>query len=107
MSNEMKLLKAFIEASGYDVEEVKTQVRMYSVDEIDNNGNPYTSANPTFINNTEYKLTKKVPVAIPPINKEKQEDKLTYARHCIICGKGSYIANSNFCANLKCRGRLV
>ena len=56
MTNEMKLLRAFIEASGYEIEEVKTNesVRVIGVPDI----------NETVIATIDYKLTKKPKLTI-------------------------------------------
>lgn len=59
MTNEMKLLMAFIEASGFDVESIQDRKEMYNIaDCID--GEPKENALPaSIIMTTEYKVTKK------------------------------------------------
>lgn len=59
MDNTEKLLRAFIDASGYDIEEVKSQHLLYKLDDLDCNQDPYTDAIPHFIYNVDYKVTKK------------------------------------------------
>lgn len=60
MNNLEKKLDALIDALGFDVEEIETQQKMYSRDDIDDKGQPKENAMPTHIFvNAEYKLTKK------------------------------------------------
>tara|TARA_R110002033_G_scaffold14688_2_gene42561 strand:- start:40 stop:345 length:306 start_codon:yes stop_codon:yes gene_type:complete len=60
MTNEMKLLRAFIEASGYDIETKENIMREYSIDDIGTNGQPKVNAMPTnILKTTEYEVVKK------------------------------------------------
>ena len=119
MNNTDKLLRAFIEASGFEIEEIedyqerkinKVQAskyfspRPYGSDKairvlvtkpgvqaylIDDNG-MYTETLSS--PNIDYKVTK--------------SKANTKSRHCVICNKESTIPHSDFCDILGCSGRL-
>lgn len=60
MNNTDKLLRAFIEASGYEIETTEDIKRLYHRDDIMANGEPKENAMPeTIIKTTDYKVTKK------------------------------------------------
>jgi len=59
MNNIEKKLDALIDALGFDVEETDNSIKMYKIEDIDNNGDPYIDANPDVIKVIDYKLTKK------------------------------------------------
>ena len=59
-NNTGKLLRAFIDASGYEVEESKDIKRIYRSVDIMDNGEIRENAMPeTIIKNTDYKVTRK------------------------------------------------
>jgi hypothetical protein len=72
MNNTEKLLRAFIEASGYEVDEVDTSVKFYKADDIDRDGDPYVDAVPTVVSSIDYKVTKKA-----------DEERFTFTRYMI------------------------
>ncbi len=56
-----KLLRAFIEAQGYEVEVIEDIKRMYRRDDVIGNGELKENAIPeTIIKTTDYKVTKKI-----------------------------------------------
>lgn len=59
MDNTDKLLRAFIEASGYEVEEIRDIKLYYHPDNIQSNGEPKENAPHERIVNTKYKVTKR------------------------------------------------
>lgn len=74
MTNEMKLLRAFIEASGYEIESNNTTERLYRNEDISITGDVKENAIPERIfNNVEYKVTKKEPPDIPMTMIEAEE----------------------------------
>ncbi len=60
MNNTDKLLRVFIEASGYEIEEKEDIKRFYKRDDIMENGEPKENAMPdSIIKTVDYKVTKK------------------------------------------------
>jgi hypothetical protein len=62
MSNTEKLLRALIDALGYEVEEVETKRSIVRLSELD------TTPYPDFILTTDYKVTKKITKSKPKSN---------------------------------------
>ena len=69
MNNTDKLLRAFIEASGYEIEEADTSVKLYKIDDVDLEGDPYDNAMPTVISSIDYKVTKRKFNSKPTLHK--------------------------------------
>lgn len=60
MNNTDKLLRAFIDASGYEIEEVTTTQKMFRMENINGDGVPKANKLPECtINNIDYKITKR------------------------------------------------
>jgi len=61
MNNTEKLLRAFIKASGYEIETTEDIKNFYYRDDIMDNGEPKENAMPeNIIKTTDYKVTKKI-----------------------------------------------
>lgn len=73
MTNEIKLLRAFIEASGYEIETTKDIKWAYHPDDInDQTGKPKENSRPeSIINTTDYKVTKQEPLVQLPIQSKE------------------------------------
>jgi len=60
MNNTDKLLRAFIEASGYEIEENSDRKELYKLEDIDRDGDPHMGATPeSIIITTDYTVTKR------------------------------------------------
>ena len=58
MNNTEKLLRAFIEAQGYEVEATKDIKHMYRPGDVTDSGEPKENAAPIIITNSDYKVTR-------------------------------------------------
>jgi hypothetical protein len=59
MNNCEKLLRAFIEAQGYEVEDTITRSEFYATVDINSDGRPSAGSIPGFVSISNYKVTKK------------------------------------------------
>ena len=87
MDNTAKLLRAFINAQGFDVETVEDVSRFYKADDIMSNGEPKEHACPSnIIRNTNYKVTKSEFNSKPTLHKIVREyERGIYTASEMIC----------------------